>query len=81
MDNDDKPLSLKSIDAYAEIDELVFEIPKAQIVDDSKKFILYYGNEFVRFPEFDITKTYDEKLKHTTRRSDAPFSKSSENLK
>ena len=65
VDNDDKPLSLKSIDAYAEIDELVFEIPKAQNVDDSKKFILYYGNEFVRFPEFDITKTYDEKLKHT----------------
>lgn len=64
VDNDDKPLSLKSIDAYSEIEEIVFELPKANVFDENKKFTLYYGNEFVRFPEFDIVNTYDDKLKH-----------------
>lgn len=66
LDNDDKPLVLKSINAYSEIEEIVFEFPKKIAFDESKKMILYYGNEYVRFPEFDIKNTYDEKLKHVS---------------
>ena len=64
VDNDDKPLILKSVEGFAEIEEIVFELPKGNVFDENKKMILYYGNEFVRFPEFDMKNTYDDQLKH-----------------
>ncbi len=67
INQEDKALTLKSIEAYSEIEEIIFEIPKASnITDESQNLLLYYGNEYVRFPEFDLKTTYDEKLKHAT---------------
>lgn len=66
INNEDKPLTLKSIDAYSEIEEVLFEIPKSASVDGSQRLLLYYGNEYVRSPEFDLKTTYDEKLKHAS---------------
>lgn len=66
VNNEDKPLTLKSIDAYSEMEELVFELPKNVSQNESANFILYYGNEYVRAPEFDFKNTYDGKLKHVT---------------
>jgi hypothetical protein len=64
VNKEDKPLTLQSIEAYSEMEEIVFEIPKASMVDESHPLLLYYGNEYVRSPEFDMKTTYDEKLKH-----------------
>ncbi|HNC00684.1 MAG TPA: DUF2339 domain-containing protein, partial [Leptospiraceae bacterium] len=66
VNNEDKPLTLKSIDAYSEIEEIVFEIPKNLNDTEPASLLLYYGNEYVRFPEFDLKNTYDEKLKHVS---------------
>jgi|GEM_PF-698409 hypothetical protein len=66
FNREDKPLTLKSVEAYSEMEEIVFEIPKAtDISETSENLVLYYGNEYVRPPEFDLKTTYDEKLKHT----------------
>jgi hypothetical protein len=62
QDNDNAALTLKSLELYSQMYEIIFEIPSD--FDLSKNLKLVYGNLYAYEPNFDIHSTYSQESVH-----------------